>query len=84
MSNAIKRFPILGESDYEILITGAESFTPDGRLIMNESAEVCSDIHQRKHSIEKIRFRWIIITWLRVLTDTVLLLQEESANTWQS
>lgn len=51
MSNAIKRFPILGESEYEILITGAESFTPDGRLIMNESAEVCCNIDQRKHRI---------------------------------
>ncbi|CAF1340887.1 unnamed protein product [Rotaria sp. Silwood1] len=40
LSNAIKRFPILAESDYEILITGADSFTPDGRLIMNESAEI--------------------------------------------
>jgi hypothetical protein len=42
LSNAIKRFPILGDSDYETLITGADSFTPDGRLIMNESAEVRS------------------------------------------
>jgi len=42
LSNAIKRFPILGNSDYETLITGADSFTPDGRLIMNESAEVRS------------------------------------------
>jgi glycine/D-amino acid oxidase-like deaminating enzyme len=40
LSNAIKRLPILGESEYETLITGADSFTPDGRLIMNESAEV--------------------------------------------
>lgn len=56
MSNAIKRFPILGESDYEILITGAESFTPDGRLIMNESAEVCSIVHQREHSIGENSF----------------------------
>jgi hypothetical protein len=31
---------MLGESEYEKLITGADSFTPDGRLIMNESAEV--------------------------------------------
>ena len=37
--------PILGESEYETLITGAESFTPDGRLIMNESAEVCVQIY---------------------------------------
>ena len=42
LSNTIKRFPILGESQYETLITGADSFTPDGRLIMNESAEVRS------------------------------------------
>lgn len=42
LSNTIKRFPIVGESEYETLITGADSFTPDGRLIMNESAEVCS------------------------------------------
>jgi hypothetical protein len=40
LSNAIKRLPILGESEYETLITGADSYTPDGRLIMNESAEV--------------------------------------------
>ena len=40
LSNAIKRLPILGDSEYETLITGAESYTPDGRLIMNESAEV--------------------------------------------
>jgi glycine/D-amino acid oxidase-like deaminating enzyme len=40
LSNAIKRFPILGENEYETLITGADSFTPDGRLIINESAEV--------------------------------------------
>ncbi|CAF4483286.1 unnamed protein product [Rotaria socialis] len=40
LSNAIKRFPILAESEYEILITGADSYTPDGRVIMNESAEV--------------------------------------------
>ncbi|CAF3991003.1 unnamed protein product, partial [Rotaria magnacalcarata] len=39
LSNAIKRFPLLGESEYESLITGADSYTPDGRLIMNESAE---------------------------------------------
>lgn len=41
LSNAIKRFPALSESIYESLITGADSYTPDGRLIMNESAEVC-------------------------------------------
>jgi hypothetical protein len=41
LSNAIKRLPILGESEYDTLITGADSFTPDGRLILNESAEVC-------------------------------------------
>ncbi|CAF1138930.1 unnamed protein product [Rotaria sordida] len=40
LNNAIKRFPIVAESENEILITGADSFTPDGRLIMNESAEV--------------------------------------------
>ncbi|CAF0911000.1 unnamed protein product [Adineta ricciae] len=40
LSNAIKRFPILEESQCETLITGAESYTPDGRLIMNESAEI--------------------------------------------
>lgn len=40
LSNALKRFPILAESEYETLITGADSFTPDGRMIMNESAEV--------------------------------------------
>ncbi|CAF1359867.1 unnamed protein product [Rotaria sordida] len=40
LNNAIKRFPIVAGSEYEILITGADSFTPDGRLIMNESAEV--------------------------------------------
>jgi 4-methylaminobutanoate oxidase (formaldehyde-forming) len=40
LSNAIKRFPILAESECETLITGADSYTPDGRLIMNESAEV--------------------------------------------
>lgn len=45
MSNAIKRFPILGESEYECLITGADSFTPDGRLIINESAEVRFSIY---------------------------------------
>jgi hypothetical protein len=42
LSNAIKRIPILGESDYDTLITGADSYTPDGCLIMNESAEVRS------------------------------------------
>lgn len=41
LSNAIKRFPLLGESECDTLITGADSYTPDGRLIMNESAEVC-------------------------------------------
>jgi len=40
LSNAIKRLPLLGESEYETLITGADSFSPDGRLILNESAEV--------------------------------------------
>lgn len=40
LSNALKRFPILAESEYETLITGADSFTPDGRMIMNESAEI--------------------------------------------
>ncbi|UJR10013.1 hypothetical protein I4U23_014236 [Adineta vaga] len=40
LSNAIKRFPIVADSEYETLITGADSFTPDGRLIMNESAEI--------------------------------------------
>ncbi|CAF1417016.1 unnamed protein product, partial [Adineta steineri] len=39
LSNTIKRFPILAESECETLITGADSFTPDGRLIINESAE---------------------------------------------
>ncbi|CAF1340127.1 unnamed protein product, partial [Adineta steineri] len=38
--NTIKRFLILPESECEMLITGADSFTPDGRLIMNESAEI--------------------------------------------
>jgi glycine/D-amino acid oxidase-like deaminating enzyme len=45
LSNAIKRLPILGESEYETLITGADSFTPDGRLILNESAEVSHSIY---------------------------------------
>ena len=40
LSNAIKRYPALSESVFESLITGADSYTPDGRLIMNESAEV--------------------------------------------
>ena len=40
LSNAIKRLPILGESEYDTLITGADSFMPDGGLILNESAEV--------------------------------------------
>ncbi|CAF4164416.1 unnamed protein product [Rotaria sp. Silwood2] len=40
LNNAIKRFPILGESEYDTIITGADSYTPDGRLIMNESAEI--------------------------------------------
>ena len=42
LNNALKRLPILGDSEYETLITGADSYTPDGRLIMNESAEVCT------------------------------------------
>ena len=41
LNNAIKRLPILDDSEYETLITGADSYTPDGQLIMNESAEVC-------------------------------------------
>ncbi|CAF0917506.1 unnamed protein product [Adineta steineri] len=40
LSNTIKRFSILAESECETLITDADSFTSDGRLIMNESAEV--------------------------------------------
>ncbi|CAF3730880.1 unnamed protein product [Adineta steineri] len=40
LSNTIKRIPILAESECETLITGADSFTPNSRLIMNESAEV--------------------------------------------
>ncbi|CAF1044439.1 unnamed protein product [Adineta ricciae] len=40
LNNALKRLPILGDSEYENLITGADSYTPDGRLIMNESAEI--------------------------------------------
>ncbi|CAF4276668.1 unnamed protein product [Adineta steineri] len=40
LSNTMKRFPILAESECETLITSANSFTPDGRLIMNESAEL--------------------------------------------
>ncbi|CAF3989810.1 unnamed protein product [Adineta steineri] len=40
LSNTMKRFPILAESECKTLITGADSFTPDGRLIMNESAEI--------------------------------------------
>jgi 4-methylaminobutanoate oxidase (formaldehyde-forming) len=40
LSNAIKRLPLLGECEYETLITGADSYTPDGQLCMNESAEV--------------------------------------------
>ncbi|CAF1392702.1 unnamed protein product [Adineta steineri] len=40
LSNTIKRFPILAESECETLITDADSFIPNGRLIMNESAEV--------------------------------------------
>ncbi|CAF1096291.1 unnamed protein product [Adineta steineri] len=39
LSNTIKRFSIRAESECETLITGADSFTSDGRLIMNESAE---------------------------------------------
>ncbi len=31
-----------------MLITGADSFTPDGRLIMNESAEVRVDLSTKK------------------------------------
>ncbi|CAF4002886.1 unnamed protein product [Adineta steineri] len=40
LSNTIKRFPIQAESECETLITGADSFTSNGRLIMNESAEI--------------------------------------------
>ena len=40
LSNAIKRFPILSENEYDTLTIGADSFIPDGQLIMNESAEV--------------------------------------------
>ncbi|CAF0873182.1 unnamed protein product, partial [Didymodactylos carnosus] len=40
LSNAIKRISILADAEHESLITGADSFTPDGRLIMNESAEI--------------------------------------------
>ncbi|CAF1402338.1 unnamed protein product [Adineta steineri] len=40
LSNTIKRFPILTESEYETLIIGADSFTLDGRLILNELAEI--------------------------------------------
>jgi glycine/D-amino acid oxidase-like deaminating enzyme len=50
LSNALKRFPILGESDYEALISGADSFTPDGRLIMNESAEVRHWFNKKTYS----------------------------------
>lgn len=41
LSNAIQRFPFLSSAEFKALITGAESFTPDCRLITNESAEVC-------------------------------------------
>jgi len=34
---------MLGESEYETFITGADSYSPDGRLILNESAEVKLD-----------------------------------------
>ncbi|CAF1068233.1 unnamed protein product [Adineta steineri] len=40
LSNTIKRCPILAESECERFITGADSFTPDSRLIMNESVEI--------------------------------------------
>ncbi|CAF1580579.1 unnamed protein product [Adineta steineri] len=40
LSNTIKRFPILAESECETLIIGADSFTLDGRLIMNEMTEI--------------------------------------------
>ncbi|CAF1455195.1 unnamed protein product [Adineta steineri] len=41
LSNTIiKRFPLLPESECEPLISDADSFTPDGRLIMNQSAEI--------------------------------------------
>lgn len=40
LNNSIKRLPMLGESEYETFITGADSYTPDGRLILNEAAEV--------------------------------------------
>ena len=35
---------MLGESEYDTLITGADSYTSDGCLILNESAEVDSSI----------------------------------------
>ena len=44
LRNAIKRLPFLAESECETLITGADSYSPDGRLIMNESAEVSLSI----------------------------------------
>ena len=44
----MKRFPTLNETEYENLLTGAESYTPDGRLIMNESAEVRLLAKERK------------------------------------
>lgn len=73
---------MLGESEYENLITGADSFTPDGRLIMNESAEV-SDLSISL--IDEHRpVRSITISWPRVPMHTVLLLLVESANTWPS
>ncbi|CAF0897340.1 unnamed protein product [Didymodactylos carnosus] len=40
LGNTIKRLSILADSDCETLITGADSFSPDGKLIMNESAEI--------------------------------------------
>lgn len=40
---------MLGESEYETFITGADSYSPDGRLILNESAEV------------KTRFKFVFV-----------------------
>jgi hypothetical protein len=71
-----------------MLITGADSFTPDGRLIMNESAEVRVDLStkkKRKTSSNKQKlFRLIIISLHRVPMVMVSHLPVVSVNTWQN
>lgn len=40
MKSFIRRVPSAGEADVESIVNGPESFTPDTRMIMGESAEV--------------------------------------------